>query len=183
MSTLCKPLQATTPVTSLTLLYQTLVSSAITAQTTAYCPYSSFGVGAALLHKDNSITIGSNYENCTLQATCAERAAIVSANTNNKRQSVAIAVYGNYMDVSNNNNNNIKKKSIVSNECITCCGLCRQLLVEVAELSMCDLDIIMISYDRKSCNISKLSEMYPFGFGPRALGVDLAAWGRDRERL
>ena len=43
----------------------------------AYCPYSKFPVGAAVLYKDGRVITGANIENVSFGVTnCAERSAI-----------------------------------------------------------------------------------------------------------
>jgi len=61
-------------------LREQLIIEAIDAQTNAYCPYSNFAVGAAVLTEDGSIFKGCNVENASYGLTiCAERNAIGAA--------------------------------------------------------------------------------------------------------
>ena len=142
-------------------------AAAIATSRNAYAPYSEFHVGAAFVHPDDSITVGCNYENCTFQATCAERCAMVSANAQGKRRAVAVAIYG----ASN-------KPGVAMPADVTCppCGLCRQHLFEVADLSGCDLDLVLVAADRVRARVQKLSEFLPQPFGPTSFGVDLAKY-------
>jgi cytidine deaminase len=62
--------------------FDALRQKAAAAKDTAYCPYSKFRVGAALLGNDNSITTGANVENASYPVgTCAERVAFGKAVT------------------------------------------------------------------------------------------------------
>lgn len=62
--------------------FHLLRKQAIAAKDTAYCPYSKFRVGAALLGDDDSITTGANVENASYPVgTCAERVAFGKAVT------------------------------------------------------------------------------------------------------
>lgn len=63
---------------------------------------------------------------------------------------------------------------------VTPCGLCRQMLKEVSELSVVDLDVLLIAANRTHAKLMKLSELLPEGFGPADIGVDLKVWGKDR---
>ena len=57
-----------------------LLSEALAALRSAYCPYSGFAVGAAVLAQGGQITQGCNVENASLGlSACAERNAIAAA--------------------------------------------------------------------------------------------------------
>ncbi|MCM8567762.1 cytidine deaminase [Gramella jeungdoensis] len=59
---------------------QELLQAAIEARESAYAPYSSFKVGAALLLENNEVVIGSNQENASYPSgLCAERTAVYAA--------------------------------------------------------------------------------------------------------
>lgn len=60
--------------------YQALLADAHKAKENAYCRYSGFQVGAAILAKDGTVIIGCNVENASYGLTmCAERSAIFKA--------------------------------------------------------------------------------------------------------
>ncbi len=90
-----------------------LVAAAIKGARHAYCPYSGFSVGAALLAEDGRIFTGCNVENASYGLTiCAERNALANAIANGSRSFVAIAV--------------------VASQPPAPCGACRQVLAEFA---------------------------------------------------
>lgn len=92
-----------------------LTKEAEGAMENAIAPYSGFVVGAALLTDDNKIYCGCNIENPSLMLSfCAERAALVKALSEGKRNFRAIV--------------------ITSKEGKYCfpCGSCRQMLAEFA---------------------------------------------------
>ncbi|KAL9008330.1 MAG: hypothetical protein Q9173_006531 [Seirophora scorigena] len=65
--------------------FQALHQSAVDAKANAYCPYSSFRVGAAFLTSSSIIT-GANIENASYPVgTCAERVALAKAITDGHR--------------------------------------------------------------------------------------------------
>ena len=89
-----------------------LIDSALQARQRAYAPYSTYKVGAALLAKDGTITVGCNVENACYPATiCAERVALTAAIAQGKQEFVAIAV------------------ATVNGG--SPCGICRQVMVEL----------------------------------------------------
>uniref|UniRef100_A0A0K0D0R6 CMP/dCMP-type deaminase domain-containing protein n=1 Tax=Angiostrongylus cantonensis TaxID=6313 RepID=A0A0K0D0R6_ANGCA len=70
-----------------------LLQMARDAMKNAYCPYSEFPVGAALLTDDDTVILGVNCENATYGATvCAERTAVTSALVRGYRKFKAIAI-------------------------------------------------------------------------------------------
>ena len=98
-----------------------LIRSALDAQTRAYCPFSKFPVGAALLAASGRIYQGVNVENISFGLTiCAERVAVGAAIATGDREFTAIAV--------------------VSRGGVSPCGACRQVLAEFNP----DLPIIMV---------------------------------------
>ena len=137
--------------------FQTLVQRAISAMKKAYCAYSNFAVGASLLGADGTMTDGANWENCILQSVCAERCAIVSANVKGCREAVAIAIVGGPLEPSIE----LPAKGV----CVPC-GFCRQMLMEVSQLSKYDMDIILVTNDHKAAKLVKISTLLPDAFGP-----------------
>jgi len=128
---------------------QELSTRAIAAKGVAYCPYSNFRVGCAILCDDGSWVSGGNVENASYPVTiCAERTAIVKAVTEGKRQFRALGVA---TDV----------KSPPSSPC----GMCRQFIREFADLS---LPIFMFGSDDTHV-VMTLGQLLPMSFGPGSL--------------
>ena len=72
-----------------------LAALAPEARETAYCPYSGFAVGAALLAESGEIYTGGNIENAAYTpSNCAERTAFFKAVSAGERKFAAIAVAG-----------------------------------------------------------------------------------------
>ena len=64
-----------------------LIAFAAQARKQAYCPYSRFAVGAALLCTDGEVVTGCNVENASYPlGICAERTAIFSALAKGKQR-------------------------------------------------------------------------------------------------
>jgi cytidine deaminase len=94
-------------------LVDKLLSAAFEAQSKAYCPYSNFPVGAAVLVADGTVFKGCNVENGSYGLTvCAERNAI------------ATAVAAGYL--------NMKAIAVVTSasKIARPCGACRQVIGE-----------------------------------------------------
>ncbi|KEG10139.1 cytidine deaminase-like protein [Trypanosoma grayi] len=156
------------PLAELPVELQKLAQSAVDAHHNAYCPYSNFAVGAALLHDDQKITAGCNYENCVYKGCCAEVCAIVKGNSQGHRTADAVAIYG------------CSKAPNAANpppDTLTPpCGFCRQSLIEVADLSD-NLDrflVVLVTFDKKHAKVIKLSELVPLKFGPSNIGMDIS---------
>jgi cytidine deaminase len=91
---------------------------ALRARETAYCPYSGFAVGAALLAKSGEIYTGVNIENAAFTPTnCAERTAFFTAIAKGERDFVAVAIAGG-------------KAGEEPEDFCAPCGVCRQVMRE-----------------------------------------------------
>lgn len=91
-----------------------LKKAATEASNNAYCPYSNFPVGAAVLIESGRIITGCNIENASYSLTlCAERNAIFSAiSKHGKCKILAVAIY------------------TPTKTPTTPCGPCRQTIIE-----------------------------------------------------
>ncbi|CAI9567439.1 unnamed protein product [Staurois parvus] len=96
-------------------LIQKLLAKSQEAIGFAYCPYSKFRVGAALLAKNGKIYLGCNVENaCYTLGICADATPSHRAVAEGCKQFIAIAI-----------------TSDVEEEFISPCGACRQVMREV----------------------------------------------------
>lgn len=160
------------PISALTALYRKAAEAAIAVSGNAYAPYSGFNVGAALIHSDGAITTGCNCENCIYQGCCGERCAIITANAEGRRTAVAVAVYGAMRDPS---------IRMPDDTLVAPCGLCRQMLNEVASISGNPLDIIMVSTGKKTAFVTQLDKLLPLGFGPSDIGINVALYRTKKD--
>lgn len=117
-----------------------LLEIARRAREQAYCPYSGFAVGAALLGGDGCVYTGCNVENGSYSlGLCAERTAFCKAVSAGCREFSAIAVCGG------------KEGEEPLAPCPPC-GACRQVMAE-----FCGDDFLVILQDR----VFTLAELLP----------------------
>ena len=133
-----------------------LSEAALDVRKKAYCPYSGFAVGAALLAKSGEIYTGVNIENAAFTPTnCAERTAIFKAVSEGKTEFRAIAIVGG------------PKGKEPENFCAPC-GVCRQVMAE-----FCDPETFRIILMNGAGEIREylLKELLPLGFTGKALEI------------
>lgn len=125
-----------------------LARRARAAGAAAYCPYSRFPVGAAVLTDDGHIFDGCNVENASFGLTiCAERNAIFQMAARGKRGLVAVVVY------------------TPTPKPTAPCGACRQVINEFGPGAL-----VVCVCDGPDVNTSPLAELLPGAFGPGNLG-------------
>jgi cytidine deaminase len=126
---------------------QQLTEVARNASTLAYCPYSRYPVGAAVLTANDEIFSGCNVENASYGLTmCAERNAIFQAIAKGNRQLKALVVY------------------TPTQKPTAPCGACRQVISEFG------LDAFIVSVCEGPDIIKKkISDLLPEPFQPNNL--------------
>lgn len=139
-----------------------LVARAREAALSAYAPYSRFSVGCAIESVDGEIVVGSNMENaCYRLGVCAEIAALTAAQQAFGLGRIArIAVSGGHVG----SDGRLSGASLV-----TSCGGCRQSILEAAQVSGRDLEVISSNGDGSAIAAHRISALIPFGFGPANL--------------
>jgi len=128
-----------------------LMIIAMEARNYAYCPYSNYSVGAAILCKDGRIITGSNIENASYGiSNCAERTAFFKAVSEGEKDFVAIAISGG-------------SRGEDSDSYAYPCGVCRQVMRE-----FCDEDKfkILVVKNEKEYEEYLLRDLLPKSFGP-----------------
>jgi len=131
-----------------------LVGLAREAALKAYAPYSHFLVGCAIESADGEVVTGANMENaCYRLGICAEQSALTAAQHKFGLDRVArIAVAG----------------GSGATIC-TPCGGCRQAILEAAQLSGRDVEILCSNGDGSALERHRIGELIPHGFGPANL--------------
>ena len=95
-----------------------LIKKSREAAAEAYCPYSNFPVGAAVIAEDDKLYLGCNIENAGYGLTvCAERTAIFNAVSAGNKRIKVVAVTCLKGDKSDPGS-------------LMCCGACRQVISE-----------------------------------------------------
>lgn len=126
-------------------MYEELMRKACEVRANAYCPYSHFAVGAALLAKDGTVYTGCNVENGAYpMCMCAERNAFgkAIADGRTKGDFRAIAIAGAHAGES------------PDAPCYPC-GACRQVMAEFCN------EVFLIILDGES---HELKEILPLSF-------------------
>ncbi|MDQ3079749.1 MAG: cytidine deaminase [Pseudomonadota bacterium] len=148
-----------------------LIAAARAAALKAYAPYSNFSVGCAILSVDGEVVTGANMENaCYRLGVCAEISALTAAQAAFGLDKIArIAVAG----------GDGSGEDLAGASSVTPCGGCRQSILEAAQLSSRDVEILCGSGDGTKVERHCINALIPHGFGPAALAdaapVDLQA--------
>ena len=135
-----------------------LIARAREAALKAYAPYSGFSVGCAVESVDGEIAVGANMENaCFRLGVCAEISALTAAQQAFGLDRVArIAVAG----------GRVENDALAGEMVVTSCGGCRQSILEAAQLSGNDVEMISASGDGAQVDVRRISDLLPLGFGP-----------------
>ncbi len=130
-------------------VWEALEEAALEVQARAYCPYSDYPVGAAILGKSGRIYAGCNVENAAYgHSICAERSALVQMVASGERAPIAVVVVTRGPKPG------------------TPCGACRQMLAEFAE----DLPVrLMVNGEPERTRTTSLEELLPDAFRPDSL--------------
>ena len=142
---------------------QELITAARTAALKAYAPYSRFSVGCAIESVDGEVVTGANMENaCYRLGVCAEISALTAAQAAFGLVSIArIAVTG----------GDGSGPELAGRTTVTPCGGCRQSILEAAQLSGRDIEILCASGDGNAVEGHAISALIPHGFGSASLQV------------
>lgn len=132
-------------------VWEVLEEAALEVQARAYCPYSEYPVGAAILGKSGRVYAGCNVENAAYgHSICAERSAIVQMVAAGDRVPLALVVVTRGPKAG------------------TPCGACRQMLAEFVE----DVPVrLMVNGAPELSRFTSLGELLPDAFRPEALAA------------
>ena len=135
-----------------------LVHKAKEATQHAYAPYSRFLVGAAVLLEDGTVVTGTNQENAAYPSgMCAERVALFTVSSLHPEAIIKkIAVVA-------------RKKTAKDLTPATCCGSCRQVMLEYESKQHKAVKVIMQGQDHRWIQASSVASLLPFGFTKESL--------------
>lgn len=134
-----------------------LIDAAKKATLKAYAPYSDFLVGAALLLDNGEIFIGNNQENAAYPSgLCAERIAVFAANSTYPDQKIKMIAVAASID------------GKFTQDAITPCGGCRQVLLEAENRFDSPMRILMYSQDSVYV-VDSIKALLPLSFGDEML--------------
>lgn len=129
-----------------------LIETAVHAQKRAYCPYSRYPVGAAVLTEKGRVFAGCNVENASYGlAMCAERVAIYHSVTGGHDALKAVAIVG---------------------AAAKPCGACRQVMIEFSDK---DTELYLVDLNpatgRRTVVKTTVYKMLPMAFDPLSSGL------------
>ncbi len=129
----------------MTIANEDLINAAMEAREQAYCKYSGYSVGAAILDDRGRLHVGCNVENAAYPlGNCAEAAAIAAMVQEGGKRIAKIAVVGGYGGIG---------------PC-TPCGGCRQHIHEFAD----DDTVILVIDDSNEWQEYSIDELLPASF-------------------
>ncbi len=127
--------------------FAALKQAAVDTSGYAWCPYSNFSVGAAVLTNEGQIFAGCNVENASHGLTiCAERNAIGQAVSAGCREFTTLLIY------------------TATKQPTAPCGACRQFVTEFSP----DIDVICVCDGPDDIRVS-MRDLLPRSFGPHNL--------------
>ncbi|MBM3437304.1 MAG: cytidine deaminase [Bacteroidetes bacterium] len=132
---------------------RSLLDEARRAMKSAYAPYSTYHVGAAVLLENGKIVSGNNQENAAYPSgLCAERVALFYASSQYPEvpvKSIAIAAKAKYYDIS---------------APVTPCGSCRQVMAETENRHHNHMRLIMGGENGKIIIVEGVKNILPLMF-------------------
>lgn len=124
----------------------------------AYAPYSRFSVGAALLLDNGVVITGTNQENAAYpDGMCAERVALFTMASQYPGVSVKKLVV-----VAKSENAPILSPA-------TCCGSCRQVMLEFEQRQNKVFEVIMQNQDYRWIKAASAESLLPFSFDKKSM--------------
>ncbi|HBH07650.1 MAG TPA: cytidine deaminase [Flavobacteriales bacterium] len=129
---------------------QALHKAALESCEKAYAPYSKFYVGAAVRMNNGETIVANNQENMAYPSgMCAERIAVFQAKSAYPKSAIDTICITAKND---------------TEEPITSCGSCRQVMLEYEKIQTGPIKIIMVQSTGKTWISESVNNLLPFGF-------------------
>jgi len=133
--------------------------------TTAYAPYSNFGVAAGVLLENGQILVGTNQENASYPVgICAERVVLSALSVTHAGQKVRCMLI-----LTQNLVNPLLKEGFdfkISKDIpVAPCGMCRQAIAEQVTRQKEDFELLLVSGSGRVWSFEKAISLLPLAFG------------------
>ncbi|MFM7587914.1 MAG: cytidine deaminase family protein [Bacteroidota bacterium] len=144
---------------------QVLYQKVRDAVTTAYAPYSNFGVAAGILLENGQILVGTNQENASYPVgICAERVVLSALSVTHAGQKVRCMLI-----LTQNLVNPLLKEGFdfkISKDIpVAPCGMCRQAIAEQVTRQQEDFELLLVSGSGRVWSFEKAMSLLPLAFG------------------
>lgn len=144
---------------------QVLYQKVRDAVTTAYAPYSNFGVAAGILLENGQILVGTNQENASYPVgICAERVVLSALSVTHAGQKVRCMLI-----LTQNLVNPLLKEGFdfkISKDIpVAPCGMCRQAIAEQVTRQKEDFELLLVSGSGRVWSFEKAMSLLPLAFG------------------
>lgn len=144
---------------------QVLYQKVRDAVTTAYAPYSNFGVAAGILLENGQILVGTNQENASYPVgICAERVVLSALSVTHAGQKVRCMLI-----LTQNLVNPLLKEGFdfkISKDIpVAPCGMCRQAIAEQVTRQQEDFELLLVSGSGRVWSFEKAISLLPLAFG------------------
>lgn len=137
---------------------RTLIKNAEDALRNAYAPYSKFRVAAAILLDNGVVVTGTNQENAAYpDGMCAERVALFAKASQYPQEQVKKMVVV------------ARAENITGLSPATCCGSCRQVMLEFELRQGKTFEVIMQGYDGNWIKAPTAESLLPYSFTKKNL--------------
>ena len=144
---------------------QVLYQKVRDAVTTAYAPYSNFGVAAGILLENGQILVGTNQENASYPVgICAERVVLSALSVTHAGQKVRCMLI-----LTQNLVNPLLKEGFdfkISQDIpVAPCGMCRQAIAEQITRQQEDFELLLVSGSGRVWSFERAISLLPLAFG------------------
>jgi len=145
--------------------HRALYRKVLAAVSTAYAPYSNFGVAAGILLTDGQMLVGTNQENASYPVgICAERVVLSAHSVWHPELSVQsmLILTRNLVDPLQKQGYDFK---IADDLPVAPCGMCRQAIAEQVLRQKSDFELLLVSSRGRVWSFPQAISLLPLAFG------------------